>query len=240
MSGTHMKAIYRRTRTAGAEDVAVTTHDFYDDSGVSSDAKCDQIAAAFVAFWDALCDSVTIGIISPQVQLSELRFYKGYDGDGSPGAVDYVLTYSGKAGEATGAMCPPQVACSVTEMVDSRRHWGRFYIPGISTNVNALALDGTLQPSAIAGVANRAETMYEAWGAIAGLSSVVWGHITSSISYLAVAPPRWRPTWLVPEATATAGLGAFAVQSIRVDEILDIQRRRRWESTQVRETRQLA
>jgi hypothetical protein len=240
VSGTHMKAVYRRTRVAGAEDVAVTTHDFWKDSGDSTDAECDTIATHFMTFWDTCCQTAGFAMISNNVELYELRFYRGYDGDGSPGAVDYVKTYAGRDGEAPGSMTPPQVACTVTEITDSRRHWGRFYIPGISADSSVLADDGTLLTTKVTQVATVAETMYEAWGAMANHTPVVWGRRTASIEYAAVAPPRWRPSWYPSSSVAVGEPTAFSVQAIRVDEILDIQRRRRWEATQTRVTRQLA
>lgn len=219
--------------------MACTTHDFWNTAGESTDAQCDTLAATFVTFWDAIRSPAASAIIGASVELTELRFYKGYDGDGTPGEVDYVKTYTGKPG--TGAFTlPPQVSCSVTEMTDSRRHWGRFYIPGIS---NALtASDGTLSVAGVTKIVDAAEAMYESWGALSGHTPIVWGRKRASVSYLAMAPPRWRPTWMSPGGT-TAEIGepiALAVQSVRVDEILDIQRRRRWESTLGRQTRVLA
>jgi hypothetical protein len=240
VSGTHIKAIYVRTRAAGLEDVAVTTHDIWCEGGDSTDAQCDTLAASFVTFWTVLAgNSGTLSLVSSGVKLSELRFYRGYDGDGSPGSVDYVKTYN-QSGLLPAVACPPQVACTVTELTDARRHWGRFYIPSISTT--ALNADGTLKSTQVASVANAAEALYESWGALAGHTPIVWGRKRASISYNTIGGGRWRPTWLSP-AGSTAEVGeplAIAVQSIRVDEILDIQRRRRWESTQLRETRALA
>jgi hypothetical protein len=134
----HMKAVYTRGRITGLEDVAVTTHDFhapnFDDF---TDANLDAIGAAFTAYWDAINS-----FWSTLTTLLELRFYRGYNGDGSPGEVDHIVPV-GDAGEGTTASCPPQVACSVTEILgaESRRHWGRFYLP--APTVSALALDGS-------------------------------------------------------------------------------------------------
>src|SRR4029450_2913804 len=115
MPGLHIQAVYRRTRVSGAEDVAVTTHDlWYAQTDDPTDAQCNSAAAEFITFWTDLCNA-TSGIISAQTTLIELRFYKGYDGDGSPGEVDLVKTYS-QSGLVSGNMCPPQVACTVTEM----------------------------------------------------------------------------------------------------------------------------
>jgi hypothetical protein len=232
-----MKAIYTRARTGGAEDVACTTHDFWFEGHDATDAECDTLAATFVTWWDAIRVGVN-RIIALNTGLTELRFYKGYDGDGTPGAVDYIKTYSAKVGGCS-LMCPPQVACSITEMTDVRKHWGRFYIPSIGTDV--LTADGTMTTSYKTALADATEAMYESWGALADCTPIVWGRRTASLSYNAIATPRWRPTWFGAPSTAAVGDAvAMAVQSIRVDEILDIQRRRRWESSLGKVTRQLA
>lgn len=229
-----MKAVYTRTRTAGAEDVAVTTHDLWQDADTWTDGQCDTVAAAFNTFWT----TIKATMISTSCKLSELRFYKGYDGDGSPGAVDYIKTYS-SAGTA-GISCPPQVACTVTELTDSRRHWGRFYIPGIS--INLLDVDGSLTSSGVTAVANAAKTMYNAWGAMSGpVTPIVWSRSSHPIEYAAAAAPRWRGSFVTGGAGHVWGpANAVSVQAIRVDEILDVQRPRRYESTQIRNTQQLA
>jgi hypothetical protein len=237
-NGIHMKATYTRTRSAGAEDVAVTTHDlWWDGSGDGTDALCDTIAAAYLVFWNNIIGPAPASaFLSNAIRLTELRFYRGYNGDGSPGEVDYVKTYS-VAGTGTAGMCPPQVSCTVTEIVDSRRHWGRFYIPGI--HIAALSLDGTLAAARVTQLADAAQTLYQTWGAVTSLSPIVWARHGSAISYAGVAPPRWRPTWSYPSGTVWSTPAALNVQNIRVDEILDIQRPRRYQSTQNRATRVL-
>jgi hypothetical protein len=238
-NGIHMKCVYSRSRTAGTEDVAVTTHDLYwAGTGDGTDALCDQIADKYSTFWTALnSSSPTPSVIANNVTLVEYRFYRGYNGDGTPGAVDYVKTVS-SPGTSTSSMLPPQIATTITELTDERRHWGRFYLPGLS--LEALADDGSMSNAAITKIINAAETMYEAWGAITDVTPIVWTRTSHPISYNAMAPPRWRPTWLFPSGTSYSAPAALAVQSIRIDEILDTQRRRRWESAQLRVTRQLA
>jgi len=239
MAGVHIKAVYTRTRASGAEDVAITTHDlaFAGANDRPNNAQMDAMAAPYITFWNAIKTVASVGI-SSRCTLTELRFYTGYDGDGSPGQVDYVKTYPLPGSDSSAGMLPAQVACTVTELTDSRRHWGRFYLPGLS--YNGLDVDGTLKSAMVTAMANAAETLYKAWGALTDVTPIVWTRSSHPIEYLGVAPPRWRPSWIYPAGTTYSAPAALAVQSIRVDEILDIQRRRRFESTMNRQTRQLA
>ena len=229
-----MKAVYTRTRIAGAEDVMVTTHDLWHEDEDWTDAQMDDAMEVLSNFWDDIRNQV----IAPGVRLEEIRAYKGYDGDGSPGHVDRIFIDT-RTGDADPPMCPPQVACSVTELTDDRRHWGRFYIPGISAGV--LASDGTLQNTAIEVIANAARNRYEDWPALDGEPvPIVWSRSGAPMSFLLAAPPRWLPSYLVPSGGAEwTTPAAVAVQAIRVDEVLDVQRSRRYQDTQIRETRQL-
>lgn len=234
VSGLHLKAIYQRNRVAGAEDVAVTTHDLYHDSAEWSDAEMDAAMLALSNFWGAIMTQV----IAPACKLMEIRAYAGYDGDGSPGQVDRIYQDQ-RAGSRAGAMCPPQVACTVTEITDDRRHWGRFYIPGISSGV--LAADGTLTLAAQGIIADAAEDLYVAWGSAPDAQTpVVWSRSSRPVQYLVIAPPRWRPSWMGGDPPTWSPPEALSVQAVRVDEVLDVQRPRRYESTQSRLTRQLA
>lgn len=206
--GLHMQAVFQRTRVLGAEDVAVCTFDLFHDTATDFPvAEIVAVGDAFVTFWI----NIRNDFYTDNVLLRELRFYDDYNGDGSPGLVD-VIRPVGLAGAAPGVMCPPQVAISVTEMLGpgSRRSWGRFYLP--SPAVSVLADDGTLAAARVDQLANEVETLYDAWRA-GDRRPVVW-----------VSPGTGPPD-------------AVTVQQIRVDEILDVQRRRRWESTQIRQTR---
>jgi hypothetical protein len=137
------------------------------------------------------------------VVLSEGRVYNGYDGDGSPGQVDasFALNLAGTGG---GNMLPPQCACSVTEeLFEShlRRHWGRFYLPNPAPTT--VGSDGRYLFSFIEDVRNATVAWYNGMR-VDGRAPIVW--------------------------TSAAGGGAAEVDGIRVDDIVDIQRRRRWDT----------
>jgi hypothetical protein len=193
---------------AGAEDVAVCTYDLWHT--VASDwpsTDIDAVHTAYVAFWDFL----KANVYTDNVKLKELRYYDDYNGDGSPGAADRVTSVN-TAGFVTGNMCPPQVAISVTEILspatETRRRWGRFYLPAPA--VSLLAEDGTLGSGFVSAIADAVQTLYNAW-TTATYFPIVW---------------VGRPEQLIAQ-----------VDQIRIDEILDVQRRRRYESTQIRQTR---
>lgn len=200
-----MQVVYGRTRVTGTEDVAVTTHDFWSESaGDFTTAWMDSIALAFLTMF------VSGGVAHQRCVLREIRFYDDYDGDGSPGEVDYVKGYTNTGAVSSGAMLPPQVACSVTELLgpDSRKHWGRFYLPGIPAS--ALELDGTYSATYVNSLAGLVNTMYDAWST-ADYYPVVFVH----------GPPGFNPT---------------RVTEVRVDNIPDIIRRRRYEQATLRVT----
>jgi hypothetical protein len=207
----HMKAVYTRQRVTGLEDVAITTHDFHaPNQDDFTDAQLDSIGGRFESFWALLSP-----LLGTSISLLELRFYRGYNGDGSPGDVDRTLLVD-QAGTATLGMCPPQIACSVTEILgaESRRHWGRFYLPGFA--VSNLVADGSWAPSFVAQVADQAAGLYNDW-TTAEVFPIVW------------------------VGRAPAGASGFAqVTEIRVDSIPDVIRRRRYEDINVRETRPIS
>jgi hypothetical protein len=190
-----MKAVYSRSVIA-AEDVAITTHDF-DRADVNA-VEAAAIAARMTTFWQAL------GVLySTSIRLLECRFYNGYNGDGSPGEVDHVIPIN-VPGTSAALMLPPQCACSVTEEIESRRSWGRFYLPNMV--VTAVDESGRYDPTTPEFIAVRAETMYNGWRAD--------GH----------EPAVWVDTAVVPDRHMES------VEAIRVDDIVDIQRRRRWDT----------
>jgi hypothetical protein len=108
-------------------------------------------------------------------------------------------------------------------MTPYRRHWGRFYVPGIATS--KLQNDGTLLSATQTVVANATETFYEAINAMPDVQNTVWGRTGVALADI------------LGEGTDLTIPHAWPVTSIRVDEILDVQRRRRWESVTNRITR---
>lgn len=101
-------------------------------------------------------------------------------------------------------MGAPQVACSITEMTEVRRRWGRFYIPFLSRNfVDNGRVSSTFLPPIVNAAADLLSHADADW------TPVVYGSGTPS---------------------------ALPVQAVRVDDVPDIIRSRRWSSTGVRQT----
>jgi hypothetical protein len=207
----HMKAVYSRSRLTGLEDVAITTHDFHaPNQDDFTDAQLEAIGSELASFWTAIGT-----FLAPTYTLVETRFYRGYNGDGSPGEVDLVQVHE-IAGGGVGSALPPQIACSITEILgaESRRHWGRFYLPGF--NVGSVAADGSWAGSTVTNVATSAQNMYNLW-TTAEVFPIVW------------------------VGRAPGGASGFAqVTEIRVDNIPDVIRRRRFEDVSQRETRPIS
>lgn len=196
---TRVNLVYTRSG-AGAEDVAVTTHDFAPQTDPTTEAQEDDIVTQMhVGFWNSVKTYIANNVV-----LQELRFYRGYNGDGSPGEVDRVVTVA-SAGTNTSAMLPPQCSTTITEEITGRTHWGRFYLPGLASDSSVLTDDGRLAAGARAAINDAIAAAYQALNT-GNIKPVVWTRIGTD-------PPS------VQEIIAT-----------RVDDIIDIQRRRRWQT----------
>jgi hypothetical protein len=101
---------------------------------------------------------------------------------------------------------PPQVAISITNRTGSRKHWGRTYMPG--AQIVATASDGRIASNKVDALALAVSNLYTS-AAGADFNPVVYCPSTGS---------------------------ALAVESVSVDNIFDVIRSRRWQSTTYRKT----
>lgn len=108
------------------------------------------------------------------------------------------VTTIGVGGSATGTKLPPQIASSLTLQTARRRNWGRTYLPSLTTA--ALDSDGSFKSTFVDDEANALNTLA--------------GTAATKQFYLGVTSNR-------------AG-SFFAAESIRVDDIADVIRRRRF------------
>lgn len=119
------------------------------------------------------------------------------------------------AGTLTGgtSMLPPQVAMTVTEKTSSRKHWGRFFLPGMSaTNTSA---DGRISSSSLSSLLSAAVTFYNAARA-ASLIPVVF-------SIQKPVRPK-KPSGTLP----AVGAVAYEISSLQMDDLFDVIRSRRY------------
>jgi hypothetical protein len=118
-----------------------------------------------------------------------------------------VLTLS-MNGTGTGRI-PPQCAITVTEKTPWPHHWGRFYLPAdAATNVSST---GRLDPAVQSEIANATEAMYHSWST---------AHLYPVVAVTQVAK--------VPERQL------LSITAVQVDDVWDVQRRRRFAGTSTR------
>lgn len=101
---------------------------------------------------------------------------------------------------------PPQVACAVTEVTDVRRRWGRFYLPFLS-DTNVIDGSGRIQNSACTAIAAAAANL------------------------LTLDLPYWKPV-----VYGAKDPSSLQVRAVRVDNVADVIRRRRYDEATFRAT----
>jgi hypothetical protein len=216
MAAAHLlHVVWGRTRTAGAEeDDAMCTFHFYSDAAVWPDAaplNYETAETVLDQWWNSLKSSYL-----PYVTLKEYRWYREDDLE-PPWGPPARVTGKNLPGTVNIAQpqLPPQVALSVTEWTDLEerqagrtvRHWGRFYLPAPSTAESDA--DGTVVAAFQDKVLAATDTMYAGMTA-AGLRP-------------AVPITGWGGT-SIPDS------GWAAVKEVRVDDLWDTIRRRKYET----------
>lgn len=181
------------------EDVAVNTFDFVnitsgdpDSSWITADYQA--VEARLRTFYAALA-----AYLPSTVSLREFRWHLLPDPAEDTDAVRIAPPSTPLSFTATASM-PHQVACSITKVTSSRRHWGRFYLGPMSAAL--LNADGHLNSSNVDSIAAAANTLR------AGLQADDFPMVVYD----------------------KARQQLFTVDGIRVDNTLDIQRRRRQET----------
>jgi len=223
-------------RASGAalpEDDAVITYHFLRlAAGAPSDA---WVAADFVAIetaFDNFWSAIKIDFAN-SLTLRQMRWYAtgpqidvALGGPGRTGPPRRVVDRNVAGGAMGSAMTSPQLAISVTEKTSDARAWGRFYLPGPFQPGGLMTAVGRLLTAGQTGIANAADTFYEA--ALANGTPVV--------VYSAAKPARATAAGgSLPAAVARA----LTVDNLQVDDIVDVIRSRRWNSPLLRLQRQV-
>lgn len=240
-----LQVSYSKLRAAAkGDDFNVTTHDFHildttwPDAGTTGlTHNYAQMETDFTTFWNSL---VTNGIVGTGADIEQYRWYREDDGELPWGEPSRVTTPTAP-NEGANICLPPQCAQTVTEITESRRHWGRFYIPGISRAI--LNTDGSMSSAAVAQIAAAAKTLYDSWNT-RGVQCLVLGSVKSTYN-LALLPGTSRlgaafEKKLFGDTTQSRIYVGYPVTKVQVDDIIDVQRRRRFNSPLVRDTRTLA
>lgn len=220
------RLVVRFARTGpsgGAEDsVAFTVH-FAKLTGGAVDASWltadyTAVEARFDTWWTSY--KVFCGT---NLSLAGYTWYK--DGpawsptDRADGPSNPAVRTTSRAVAATSAniQLPPQVALTITKIVDVRKRWGRLYLPGPTTG--SITTAGTMAtPSVWLGYM---VTCFNGCRAD-GKQPVVW--------------TRGRSAYTSGRGTAIAAHGATAyeITELRADNLFDVMRSRRWSAASVR------
>lgn len=182
----------------GQDDAIFTTHW---QSGQSADfSHADRVAATtkLATFWTEIASTLIHGTAT----FREVKWYEVPDAaPHKPVFVEALLPAAppGISGSLGGAALEPQSALTVTWKTDSRKHWGRFYLPGLGVSVlNTTGQLGAAKASVCDVLATAAVKLCR----VAGTEPVV-------------------VVW--SKATGTTR----SVLTVQVDDIVDIQRSRR-------------
>lgn len=128
--------MFDRANLSADEDVAVITMHYQKhislapDLGPITDTERDDFADKITTWWAAVNDHVTGSILFREIRHYDVPSTSSAD-MGDPQRVDSISV----SGDSSSQVMPPQVSCSVTLRTDARKHWGRFYIPGLTTPV---------------------------------------------------------------------------------------------------------
>lgn len=198
-----LMCVYSRAPAGSTEDVAITTHHFVNYTGGAVDPSWDSgdFTTAEAAF-DTFAN--VIKTYQPNtVALTQYRWYEKSAATETPGTENPPVRVTTKSvtGTGSGSALPPQCAISVTEKTSARKSWGRFYIPSVVHGV----LDppsGRLNTTTVDNLALQAKNLYETL-ATAELVPIVW---------------------------SSKHKHGYAVERIQVDNIVDVIRRRRYDT----------
>lgn len=154
-------------------------------------------------------DGFWTAIAGQRSQDIEVLEHRWYPMPASPPNPAIRVTPSGIPGTSIQGALPPQVASTLTFVTDVRRRWGRFYIGGLT--LLSLSSTGRLAPGARTTIIDAAEAAF----------------VNSS------------PVWRVQVYGAGMTPESLPVRQVMVDDVFDIQRRRRYEVVLARNTADL-
>jgi hypothetical protein len=210
-----VQAVYDFQPAAGGDQVFVNTYDILVPSGWGS---WSDFATQLHVLHQTMAPDMPAAI-----QPRECRFYRPQNPlpDGRPLHVwPLPKPFTG----AANPMQAPQVSCVWTERTAVRKAWGRVYFPGPTTQ--HATSSGTFAPAFITKLADAVKKMYDDWAAN-DLQPVVV--TTKSLDYARVP--------FIPIYSDIDVHFFHEVQAIAVDNVPDIQRRRRHEAFSDRQVR---
>lgn len=206
MPTNRLQVTYLRTPAQHEEDVAVTTHHFSDAAGgLLGTTEMATVEAAYGTFWNTVKVKVP-----PYVVPAEFRWYDQQVWP-TPSPLLRVTSAPLTPGTALGTVLPPQCCCSITNQTGVRARWGRFYLPAIAA-ASLVPDTGRIAMAEVDAIATAYSTFVFTCRA-GNAFPVVWSPRGGK------GPPPFSAGTTLP------------VTSIRVDDIVDIVRSRRWQDS---------
>lgn len=200
MAGTFTVQTLHSRSEAGviSEDVEVTTTSWaWTPAGDPTDAQFDIVLDALDAFWTGIAVDR-----SPLIRVDGHRVYVSTNPPSTPGPAVYTRD-ANIVGTGSGFRLPPQVATTITMVVENRRRWGRFYIGGLASTI--VTTDGRLGTATRNRIANTAALEFSGLG----------------------------PDWVL-SVFGTPSPNTLPVTEVRVDDVFDVIRSRRYDVTTAR------
>lgn len=198
----------REVATYTEDDAVITMHFASLADGLLNDTIRQAVEARFITFWNAVK-----GAFPTSTKVDAFRWYDQQVWPTlSPLLRSSDITDS--AGTNSNAPLPPQIATSVTLETERRARWGRFYLPSTSSDTLNLGT-GRLTVSTVDSIAQSATTFIQG-ARTDGAKMYVWSPRGGK------GPPAF-----------SAGDGLLVLR-VRVDDIFDVVRRRRWQSAPYR------
>ena len=166
-----VQVVFDRSLLAPDEDVAITTFHIREVIQGAPDIVdvTDQGRQNFVndlsSWWTGLRS-----VIVTQVHFLEARFYEIPDQAGADMGDPVLVQPFNAPGTSPSSPMPPQVALSVTFKTDTRKRWGRSYLPGVGISHNDAVgrIDATTRQT----VADAYKSLTDRSGT--GAAAVVW------------------------------------------------------------------
>lgn len=183
----------------------VTTHWQNTTGGLLGAPEMANVEAAFGTFWQ------TFKVYAPPYVVPEQ--FRWYDQQVWPthSPLLRVTPATSSPGTGTGTALPPQNAVSVTLQTSIRRRWGRFYMPG-PMSANITSNEGRITTPNVDVIATAAHQML------------------STLKAQFVVPVVWSPRGGKGPPPFSGG-EVLPVTGVRVDDVVDVVRRRRWQDS---------
>lgn len=194
-------------------DIVNYTNGLPDSSWTDSDYSL--VNTNVLAFLDSVTARMWSGLTIKELRYYAMAFNPYTDANGITITKPFVesgppvrIFPISKVGGAAGSL-PPQCCTAITELTPARPHWGRFYLPTLSSSVITTA--GRISTTSLQGIVDAADAMIE------GLASLQFVLVVPTLQAGSVKGSY------APKRTLQA------VTGVKADDVVDIQRRRRFQ-----------